>query len=116
LQLDFFQNNLESEFENKEKKIAESIKNSKEKYRKKQFRGMMSYVLGQLFEDWLEQILVDGYEIEDMLENVDTVQHSSYEDKGKPDFVLKHNDGSYTILAAKCYASPRSETLEKDEV
>lgn len=86
------------------------------KYRKKQFRGMMSYVLGQLFEDWLEQILIDGYEIEDLLENVDTVQHSNYEDKGKPDFVLKHDDGSYTILAAKCYASPRSETLEKDEI
>jgi len=86
------------------------------KYRKKQFRGIMSYVLGQLFEDWLEQILVEGYEIPNMIENVDTVQHSDYEDNGKPDFVLKHNDGSFTVLAAKCYASPRSETLEKDEI
>jgi hypothetical protein len=86
------------------------------KYRKKQFRGMMSYVLGQLFEDWLEKILLEGYEIEGVLEDVSTVQHSNYEDKGKPDFVLKHGDGSYTILAAKCYASTRSETLEKDEI
>ena len=86
------------------------------KYRKKQFRGMMSYVLGQLFEDWLEHILVDGFGMPGVIENVETVQHSDYEDKGKPDFVLKHTDGSYTVLAAKCYSSPRSETLEKDEI
>lgn len=86
------------------------------KYHKAQFRGLMSYVLGQLFEDWLEHILLEGYFIPGVLEDVNHVQHSEYETKSQPDFVLEHSNGSFTVLAAKCYSSTRSETLEKEEI
>jgi hypothetical protein len=87
------------------------------KYRKKQFRGTMSYVLGGLFEDWIENILEEGYIIPNVLEKVEYIQHSDYSDThGKPDFVLQHEDESYTVLSVKCYISPRSETLKKEEI
>lgn len=86
------------------------------KYRKAQFRGTMSYVLGWLFEEWVADMLKLGYEIPGVLENVKYIQHADYEEThGKPDFVLTHKDGSYTVLSAKCYISPRSETLKKEE-
>lgn len=87
------------------------------KYRKKQFRGTMSYVLGELFENWVEKILEEGYIIPGILEDVEYIQHSDYsETHGKPDFVLQHEDESYTVLSVKCYISPRSETLKKEEI
>lgn len=86
------------------------------KYRKQQFRGRMSYVLGKIFEDWLEEMLVKGCYIPDILENVKTVQHADYNKKGYPDIVVRHGDGCYSVIAAKCYASSRSETLEKEEI
>ena len=86
------------------------------KYHKQQFRGLMSYALGKLFEDWLEHILREGYYIPNVLENIKNIQHSDYEGKSQPDFVLEHDSGSYSIMAAKCYSSTRSETLEKEEI
>jgi len=86
------------------------------KYRKQQFRGRMSYVLGKVFEDWLEEMLIKGCYIPKFLENVKTIKHADYSKKGYPDLVARHEDGSYSIIAAKCYASSRSETLEKAEI
>lgn len=107
----------QNEDQRKEYGFTEAFKSIEAvKYRKKQFRGIMSYKLGKLFEDWLEKMLVDGYHIMGMLDDIQTVQHGNYEQKGNPDFVLKHNDGSFTVLAAKCYASTRSETLEREEI
>ncbi len=87
------------------------------KYRKKQFRGIMSYKLGKLFEDWLDEIIGEGYELPGMIEDVVDFQHPEYEEThGQPDFVLNHKGESHTIVSAKCFASTRSETISKSEL
>ena len=93
---------------------SEFISEESVKYKKKQVRGLMSFKLGAIFEEWLEKILLKGYCVPGMIDNVRYVIHGG--EKERPDFILVHNDDTATVLAAKCYASPRSETLEKDEI
>jgi len=84
------------------------------KYRKREFRGIMSNYLGKLFEKWMDDILMEGCYIPGVLESISDVQHGG--GIGQPDFTLIHDDGSYTVLSVKCYNSSRSETLKRGEL
>lgn len=85
------------------------------KYRRKQFTGLYSQELGYLFEEWISEVIEQGYVIPGVLEDVVEVIHAKRGTTGYPDFIFLHSDESKTITSVKVYDSDRSESLVKSE-
>ena len=99
--------------EESEELLGEKITYETSKERKKRFMGLVSRELGSAFESWLKNTIDNGYTLKGILEDVTEVER--FGNIGEPDLVCRHEDGSYTVISAKCLNSNRSETFERAE-
>ena len=93
--------------------LGEQITVETSKWRKKKFAGLLAREMGFAFEQWLQKIISEGFEIKNVLENVEEIQR--FGGTSEPDLVCKHKDGSYTVISAKCLCSTRSETFDRKD-
>jgi len=98
---------------NSEDMFGENLSIEQIRYRKGVFEGVLSQKMGEMFELWLEVILNQGYELEGILENVESAERLGGMDQ--PDLTVNHTNGKQSVVSAKCYNSQRSESFEKAE-
>ena len=85
------------------------------KYRRQQFSGLFAQEMGFLFEEWIDEIVENGYAIPNVLNDIIEAEHARRGSVGIPDFIFTHSDRSKTVTSVKVYRSTRSETLQKRE-
>ncbi|MDD5501907.1 MAG: AAA family ATPase [Candidatus Thermoplasmatota archaeon] len=89
------------------------LKSDAAKQRLHRARGKISTVLGSIFEEWMAGMLKKGYELPYAIENIEEVVHGGGE--SEPDIVVRHKDGSYSVLSLKARVTERSESFAETD-